>query len=56
MIYEKLKSTSNLDVYIKEAIPDDLNYKNNIRIGDLIAVAKLGFTISATNLSSTVRM
>jgi hypothetical protein len=34
-------------VYKKQDIPDDLNYKKNVRIGDIVLVAKLGYAMYA---------
>lgn len=44
-VYEKLKEIKNIKVYKKADIPDKLHYKNNVRVGDLLIVAKLGFSI-----------
>ena len=43
--YEKLKKVENMDVYKKEDIPKTLNYKKNVRTGDLLLVARLGYVI-----------
>lgn len=44
-IYQKLKNVQNMDVYKKEDIPESLNYKKNVRTGDLLLVAHLGYVI-----------
>lgn len=43
LVFEKLKSIPNLDVYKKEEIPESLKYKYNVRIGDIIIVSRPGF-------------
>ena len=40
-----------MDVYKKQDIPDNLHYKNNVRIGDLIIVTKIGYTVYISNQS-----
>jgi hypothetical protein len=44
-IYIKLKTIDNIIVFKKPNIPDSLNYKQNVRVGDLVLIAKLGYTI-----------
>lgn len=44
-VYNSMKKINNLDVFKKEEIPDGLHYKSNVRIGDIVIVAKLGYTI-----------
>jgi hypothetical protein len=48
-VYNQLSIVNNLDVYLKKDIPDSLHYKNNIRTGDLLVVAHLGYVIFKTN-------
>lgn len=45
LVYEKLKKISNLDVYKKSEFPQKYHYKKNIRFGDILIVAKLGYII-----------
>jgi hypothetical protein len=40
-----MKTISNVDVFKKAEIPDNLHYKSNVRIGDIVIIAKLGYTI-----------
>jgi len=44
-VYYKLKSIPNIDVYKKDELPEELHYKNNGRIGDIVLVAKLGHSM-----------
>lgn len=48
-VYKQLKSVKDMDIYKKADIPDNLNYKNNVRIGDLLIVANLGHAIYINN-------
>lgn len=34
-----------LDVYLKEDIPEKYHYKRNVRVGDILIVANLGYGI-----------
>jgi hypothetical protein len=47
-VYQALKTVDNLIVYKKHDIPDSLNYKQNVRVGDILLIAKLGYTIHLT--------
>lgn len=49
IVYNKLKTVQNLDVYKKDEIPDLLFYKKNNRVGDILIVAKLGYTMWKDN-------
>lgn len=40
-----MAAVENIIVFKKADIPDALHYKNNVRIGDLVIIAKLGYTI-----------
>ena len=44
-----LKKVENIDVYKKQEIPDNLHYKNNVRIGELIVVTKIGYALYISN-------
>jgi len=48
-VYKTLKNVANVDVYKKNDIPESLHYKNNVRIGDLIVVTKIGHALYITN-------
>lgn len=45
LVYEKLKNITSLNVYKKSEFPEEYHYKKNIRFGDILIVAKLGFVI-----------
>jgi len=47
-VFDKLSKAEHLIVYKKADVPDALHYKNNIRIGDLVVIAKLGYQILLT--------
>ncbi len=49
MVYKTLKQLDNIHVFKKQDIPDDFHYKNNVRVGDILIVAKLGFSIFLDN-------
>lgn len=53
-IYHKLKAAEqNYRVYRKEDIPEHYNYKNHIRVPDIVVIAESGYTItSAERLES----
>ena len=55
-VYEKLKGTSHLTVYLKEDIPSQLHYKNNRRVPEILAIADEGFLIrqSRENLTNKI--
>lgn len=48
-VYKTLKNVANVDVYKKNDIPESLHYKNNVRIGNLIVVTKIGYALYITN-------
>lgn len=50
-VYSVLKKVQNIDVFKKKDIPDNLHYKNNVRIGDLIVVTKIGYALYISNQS-----
>jgi hypothetical protein len=53
LVYDSLKKLDNLDAYKKAEIPDNLHYKNNVRNGDILIVAKLGYIIFLNKNQST---
>jgi hypothetical protein len=44
-VYEKLKKIEHADVYLKEDVPEELHIKNNVRSGDIMIIAKLGYLL-----------
>jgi len=48
-VYKTLKNVKNIDVYKKQEIPENLHYKNNARIGDLIVVTHIGHAVYVNN-------
>jgi hypothetical protein len=44
-VYDTLSKIENIVVYKKQDIPDSLNYKNNVRIGDIVLVSQPGYAI-----------
>lgn len=44
-----MKKIESIDVYMKEEIPDELHYKNNVRIGDILLVAHINHSIYINN-------
>ena len=43
LVYSSLKKAKNMNVYKKEEFPDDLHYKKNVRFGDLLILADVGY-------------
>lgn len=52
-IYNSLKNVSNMEVYKKEDIPAEYHYSKNRRIGQILVVGKLGWSI-ALNRSAKI--
>ena len=52
LVYEKLKKIENSQVYKAEDIPEELHVKNNVRIGDILVVAKIGYMLMVDENSS----
>ena len=50
-VYTTLKKVKNIDVYKKAEIPDELFYKFNVRIGDLLIVTDIGYAVYINNQS-----
>lgn len=48
-VYKVLKNISNIEVYKKNEIPAKLNYKQNVRIGDIVIITKLGYGVYIRN-------
>lgn len=44
-VYTKLKQAQNVDVYKHDEVPQDLHYKNNPRVGDIVVVAHIGYSL-----------
>lgn len=44
-VYETLRKIPNVDVYLKQNIPERFNYKHNSRIGDILLVTKIGYAV-----------
>lgn len=44
-IYDALKMIANIKAYKKDEIPKGLNYKYNVRVGDIVIVAKIGYAV-----------
>ncbi len=47
-VFKKISTSNDLIVYKKDHVPDSLHYKNNVRIGDLVVIAKIGYQIMLT--------
>ncbi len=39
----------NIQVYKKKDIPEELHYKHNVRIGDIVIITKLGYGVYLKN-------
>jgi predicted AlkP superfamily pyrophosphatase or phosphodiesterase len=48
-VYNTLKTIPNVDVYKKDELLDSFHYKNNVRIGQIVIVAHLGYVIYINN-------
>lgn len=48
-VYTTLKKIDKFDTYKKEEIPDMLKYKDNVRVGDILIVTKLGYAVYINN-------
>jgi ectonucleotide pyrophosphatase/phosphodiesterase family member 5 len=48
-VYKALKYSKHIDAYKKTEIPEQLHFKNNVRVGDIMIVAHLGYTIFFKN-------
>ncbi|CAF4606019.1 unnamed protein product, partial [Rotaria magnacalcarata] len=46
----------NFEVYKKSQIPDEYHYKSNIRIGDILFVAKAGYEIIAPGDNASIEL
>lgn len=47
-IYQQLQPAPNMTCYKKQDLPERYHYQNNVRIGDIICVAKIGWSILRT--------
>lgn len=54
-VYAKLKQIKNVNVFKRDEIPDYFNYKHNVRVGDLLVAASLGYTIYLNSTTNTLR-
>jgi len=48
-VYKTLSNIENIEVYKKEDIPERLHYKNNVRIGDIVIITRLGYGVYINN-------
>lgn len=48
-VYKTLKTVKHIDVYKRDEIPDDLKYKHNVRLGDIIIVTHIGYALYINN-------
>ncbi|CAF3624894.1 unnamed protein product [Rotaria socialis] len=55
-IYANLSTIPNFEVYKKSQIPDEYHYKSNIRIGDILFVAKAGYEIIAPGDNASIEL
>jgi len=54
-VYAKLKQIKNVNVFKRDEIPDYFNYKHNVRVGDLLVAASLGYTIYLNSTTNTLQ-
>jgi hypothetical protein len=45
LVYQKLKAIENIDVFKRNDVPKNLNYKNNVRVGDLVIITHVGYSV-----------
>ena len=50
-VHKTLSKIDGINVYKKNEIPEDMHYKNNIRVGDMIIVAKIRHSVYVNNIS-----
>lgn len=50
-VHKTLSNIENIQVYRKHEIPEHLHYKNNVRIGDLVIITKIGFSVYINNVT-----
>lgn len=48
-VYKTLKTIDNMEIYKKHEIPEHLHYRDNVRIGDLVTIAKIGYGVYINN-------
>jgi hypothetical protein len=51
-MYTNSKMISNIDVYWKNEVPLEYNYRNNRRIAPIVVVAREGYRLVVSNLHS----
>lgn len=44
-VYQTLNMIPNVKVYKKESIPEQYNYKHNVRVGDIFLVTNIGYAV-----------
>ena len=49
LVYQNLTKVEYLDVFKKKDIPEKLHYQNNVRTGDLLLIARIGYVIFVDN-------
>ena len=47
-VYQQLMTVSNIDVYWKNEVPSEYNYRNNRRIAPIVVVACEGYRLVVT--------
>lgn len=55
-VYKTLHKVDNIEIYKKKDIPEHLHYKENVRIGDLVIITKIGYGvyINKQNINWTI--
>lgn len=48
-VYKTLKTVDNMEIYKKHEIPEHLHYRDNVRIGDLVIITKIGYGVYINN-------
>jgi hypothetical protein len=51
-VYSSLLKIKHLIVYKRDEIPSHLRIRNNVRVGDIMVVAKIGYTLWADSNST----
>jgi len=50
-VYRTLKTIPHVDVYKKNEVPQELRYKNNVRVGDIVLATHIGYAVYSKNIS-----
>ena len=45
IVYDSLSKIPNVNAYLKQDLPIGLNYKNNVRVGEIVLIADIGHSI-----------